>query len=60
MTLTKTSKQLLCGCGEAVVKGSVFCPGCKAAIEKENARILGYENFVYQKMLPKLKLKTAN
>ncbi|MDD4179637.1 MAG: hypothetical protein PHH14_06295 [Candidatus Margulisbacteria bacterium] len=38
-----------CDCGEAVAAGSVFCPHCKAAIDRKNARVIKKEDSNYQK-----------
>jgi uncharacterized OB-fold protein len=38
-----------CECGQTVSPGSVFCPHCKAEIDRKNARVMKSEEGRYQK-----------
>jgi uncharacterized OB-fold protein len=40
-----------CDCGEAVSPGSVFCPHCRAAINRKNVIVIKKEEGNYQKRI---------
>lgn len=40
-----------CDCGKTVSKGSVFCPYCKAEINRKNAKVIKKEERSYQKKM---------
>ncbi len=42
---------LKCDCGKTVSEGSVFCPFCKAAIKRDNAKMIKNEDRNYQKKM---------
>ena len=41
-----------CGCGKTVSKVSVFCPHCRAEINRKNAKVIKTEERNYQKKMP--------
>jgi len=40
-----------CDCGQTVAAGSVFCPNCKAAIDRKNAKVMKREEGSYHKKM---------
>jgi len=42
---------LKCECGKTVSIGSVFCPHCKAEIQRNNAKMIKKEEKKYQKKI---------
>jgi len=40
---------LKCVCGKTVAEGSVFCPHCRAEINRKNAKVIKKEERNYQK-----------
>ena len=38
-----------CECGKAVSPGSVFCPHCRAAINRKNVKVMKKEELRYRK-----------
>jgi uncharacterized Zn finger protein (UPF0148 family) len=42
---------LKCECGKTVSEGSVFCPHCRAAIDRKNVRTMKKEERNYQKKM---------
>jgi hypothetical protein len=49
MSAKRHKAPIKCDCGQAVAAGSVFCPFCKAAIKRKNARTIEREDRAYQK-----------
>ena len=47
--LKKPKALMKCECGQTVVAGSVFCPQCKARIQKKNAIMIKKAEQKYQK-----------
>jgi hypothetical protein len=42
---------LKCECGKTVSKGSVFCPHCRAEINRKNIKVMKKENRNYQERM---------
>lgn len=51
MSVKRHKAPIKCDCGKAVSAGSVFCPFCKAAIKRKNARTIKKEDRSYQKRM---------
>ena len=49
MVLLRNKIKLKCDGGQAVSIGSVFCPHCRAAIEKKNDKVIKREESRYQR-----------
>lgn len=51
MTSLKYKGSLKCECGVEVFQGSVFCPRCRAEINRKNAKVIKKEDNKYQKKM---------
>ena len=49
MTVLKKRAKVKCDCGQAVSVGSVFCPNCRAAVNRKNAKTVLKEEKKYRR-----------
>lgn len=49
--IVRKKVKVKCECGKTVSKGSVFCPYCKAEINRKNAKVIKKEERSYQKSM---------
>jgi len=49
--ITRRKVSIKCDCGETVSKGSVFCPNCRAAINRKNVKVIKKEEASYQRKI---------
>jgi uncharacterized Zn finger protein (UPF0148 family) len=48
MSAVRKKVPLKCSCGKTVSKGSVFCPHCRAEINRKNVKTMKKEESNYQ------------
>lgn len=51
MNALRPKVSLKCECGTTVFKGSVFCPHCRAEINRKNAKVIRKDERNHQKMM---------
>jgi hypothetical protein len=51
MSTVRKKVKIKCECGRTVSKGSVFCPHCRAEINRKNVKTMKKEESNYQKKM---------
>lgn len=49
--VVRQKAKIKCECGKTVSKGSVFCPHCRAEINRKNAKTMKKEEKSFQKTM---------